>query len=121
VLNAADAIKESANKDAGLIGLSTALVSSPDNRQTLLQVSIADNGVGIPDTLLDTVFDPFFTTKEPGAGTGLGLSVSLALIESMGGRMNIQSAPGQGTTVCVLLPLATEDAHGAEKSEAFAQ
>ena len=120
VLNAADAIKESANKDAGLIGLATALVSSPDNGQTLLQVSIADNGVGIPDTVLDTVFDPFFTTKQPGAGTGLGLSVSLALVESMGGRMNIQSAPGQGTTVCVLLPLATEDAHGAEKSEAFA-
>ena len=55
------------------------------------------------------VFDPFFTTKEPGAGTGLGLSVSLALIESMGGRMEIQSKEGEGTTVLVLLPFAAED------------
>jgi signal transduction histidine kinase len=72
----------------------------------MLQIAIQDNGEGIPQGLLDTVFDPFFTTKEPGAGTGLGLSVSLALIESMGGTIRLQSVAGKGTTVQLLLPLA---------------
>ncbi|MBV5317007.1 MAG: PAS domain-containing sensor histidine kinase, partial [Desulfobulbaceae bacterium] len=108
LINAADAIKACKAKGAGAIVLKTALValSQPEKQSTMLQLSIKDNGEGIPQGLLDTVFDPFFTTKEPGAGTGLGLSVSLALIESMGGTIRLQSVAGKGTTVQLLLPLA---------------
>jgi signal transduction histidine kinase len=108
LINAADAIKACKAKGEGSIALATALVapSQPENQTTMLQIAIQDNGEGIPQGLLDTVFDPFFTTKEPGAGTGLGLSVSLALIESMGGTIHLESVAGKGTTVQLLLPLA---------------
>jgi len=110
VLNAVDAVKAGRHHDSGTIQIVTALSDAPGNERNMLRISITDNGVGIPDELLDTVFDPFFTTKELGAGTGLGLSVSLGLVESMGGRMEIQSRAGEGTTVFILLPLAMEDA-----------
>ena len=108
LINASDAIKTSKNRDEGIIFLETALVvpSQPENAPLMLQIAIQDNGEGIPPELIDTVFDPFFTTKEPGAGTGLGLSVSLALVESMGGTIRIESGAGEGATVRLLLPLA---------------
>lgn len=118
ILNAADAIKVCQEKGDGAISLATSLVTSsqPGNASSLLQLTIEDNGAGISLELLNTVFDPFFTTKEPGAGTGLGLSVSLALIESMGGKMHLQSVTGEGTTVQLLLPLVTESASASEES-----
>lgn len=108
LLNAADAIKVCRAKGAGAIILETALVAlpQPEKQSTMFQLSIKDNGEGIPLGLLDTVFDPFFTTKEPGAGTGLGLSVSLALVESMGGTIRMESVAGKGATAQLLLPLA---------------
>ena len=59
-------------------------------------VSIADDGVGIPEAQLPHIFDPFFTTKK-GAGTGLGLSITYGIIEKLGGRIAVTSAVGQGT------------------------
>ncbi len=111
LINGSDAIKACRARGAGLIVLATTLVapSQPENESTMLQLSIMDNGEGIPPELLDTVFDPFFTTKEPGAGTGLGLSVSLALVESMGGAIHIESVVGEGATIRILLPLAESD------------
>lgn len=112
LINAADAIKGSREEGGGAIALATSCVAPlvQENGPLRLQVAITDNGAGIRPELLDTVFDPFFTTKEPGAGTGLGLSVSLALIESMGGTIRLQSVAGSGTTVLLLLPLAAADA-----------
>ncbi len=54
------------------------------------------------------VFEPFFTTKEAGKGTGLGLSQVYGFAKQAGGDVSITSAPGQGTTVAILLPKATE-------------
>lgn len=71
-------------------------------------VEIADTGDGIPETNLKKIFDPFFTTKE-NKGTGLGLSVSYGIIESHGGKIEVQSAPGKGTTFTVLLPVNPEE------------
>lgn len=111
LINGSDAIKACRAKGEGRIVLATALVAplQPENDSAKLQLSLQDNGEGIPPELIDTVFDPFFTTKEPGAGTGLGLSVSLALVESMGGTLRLESIVGEGTTILILLPLAESD------------
>jgi len=108
LLNAADAIDAAGRRSIGKITIATAQEMAADEGQPLLRLTIADNGGGVPEPLLETVFDPFFTTKEPGSGTGLGLSVSLALIESMGGRMELHSREGEGATVLIALPLAVQ-------------
>jgi two-component system NtrC family sensor kinase len=73
----------------------------------IMEVSIADTGVGIPREQLSKVLDPFFTTKEK--GTGLGLSVVYGVVERHGGRLSIDSEPGAGTTVTIRLPLVSAD------------
>ena len=68
-------------------------------------VEIEDNGGGIPPEYLPRIFDPFFTTKPVGQGTGLGLSVSYGIIRDHGGSLEVDSAPGRGTTFRILLPV----------------
>ncbi len=70
-----------------------------------VRLEFHDDGPGIPPDLQDRVFEPFFTTKEVGKGTGLGLSLSHGIVERHGGRMLVGSAPGQGTTFVIELPL----------------
>ncbi len=79
-------------------------------------IEIEDTGVGMDERTLKRVFDPFFTTKEPGAGTGLGLSVVLATVREHGGAVRLSSRPGVGTRCTVLLPRA--DGPGAARSVA---
>jgi CheY-like chemotaxis protein len=67
-------------------------------------VSVADTGVGIPDSVKAKVFDPFFTTKPIGKGTGLGLSMVYGFVRQSGGHVGISSEPGIGTTVKLYLP-----------------
>jgi len=69
-------------------------------------VSVIDTGSGISPEDLAMIFDPFFTTKEPGKGTGLGLSVSKTIVDGVGGEIRIESEPGEGTIVTVILPMA---------------
>lgn len=69
-----------------------------------IKVEIADTGSGIPEEDLDKIFDPFFTTKEPGKGTGLGLTISYAIIKNYGGIIDCKSRIGQGTTFIITLP-----------------
>lgn len=73
-----------------------------------VEVSFIDRGKGIPAHLLPKVTEPFFTTKEE--GTGLGLSICYQIVEVHGGKMEIESEEGVGTTVRILLPLATKGA-----------
>jgi signal transduction histidine kinase len=68
-------------------------------------VSVTDNGCGIPGEIMDKIRDPFFTTKEVGTGTGLGLSIVEEIVRSHGGRLEIESALGKGSTFTVVLPL----------------
>ena len=70
----------------------------------IIEVTIADNGSGIPRELLEQIFEPFVTTKEPGKGTGLGLAVCARLIDSMGGTIRAQSPNGKGAVFTVVLP-----------------
>jgi signal transduction histidine kinase len=65
-------------------------------------VAVKDFGAGIAPDVLPRVFDPFFTTREK--GTGLGLSISHTIVSDHGGRIDIDSAPGNGCSVRVTLP-----------------
>jgi two-component system NtrC family sensor kinase len=69
-----------------------------------VRVAVQDTGSGIAPDHLDKIFEPFFTTKEAGEGTGLGLSVSYSIVEKHGGRLEVESQLGGGTTFTVTLP-----------------
>jgi signal transduction histidine kinase len=66
---------------------------------------IADNGPGIPEAIRGRIFDPFFTTKPQGLGTGLGLWISYTIVQEHGGRIDLDTAPGRGTTFTITLPV----------------
>jgi signal transduction histidine kinase len=67
-------------------------------------IEIVDHGSGIAPADLASVFDPFFTTKPRGEGTGLGLSITAGIVRNHAGKIDLRSAPGEGTTVTVLWP-----------------
>jgi len=74
-------------------------------------VTVEDNGPGMDENTRRRVFEPFFTTKEPGVGTGLGLSVSFAIVTgNHKGTISVQSVKGSGTTFTLRLPFAAEGA-----------
>jgi two-component system, NtrC family, sensor kinase len=72
--------------------------------QTFVSVEFTDNGSGIAPELQAKIFEPFFTTKPFGQGTGLGLAVCYGIVTDHGGKIEIASQVGQGTTMRVLLP-----------------
>jgi two-component system NtrC family sensor kinase len=92
-LSAAPVVLDAASDAEGLSGEFVAL-------------RIADTGEGIPPEALPKVFEPFFTTKPPGQGTGLGLSQVYGFAKQAGGTVRIDTAPGRGTAVTILLPRA---------------
>ncbi len=67
-------------------------------------VEVRDTGTGMPADVVKHLFEPFFTTKPVGEGTGLGLAVAHGLVLSHGGRIEVQSAVGEGTCFTVRLP-----------------
>ncbi len=70
-----------------------------------IEITIQDNGMGIPDEVVNKIFQPFFTTKPTGQGTGLGLSLSYDIITKIhGGELNVESEPGEGTRFIIRLP-----------------
>jgi len=82
-------------------------------RTQMVELRIADSGVGIPPERLRLIFEPFYTTKEPDAsghgGTGLGLSVCRQIIEHHHGRIRVESVVGKGSTFTVKLPVKAEE------------
>ena len=70
-----------------------------------VEIRVQDNGMGIPQKILDKIFQPFFTTKAAGQGTGLGLSLSYDVIKSHGGEIIVETEEGVGTTFVVRLPV----------------
>jgi two-component system, NtrC family, sensor kinase len=79
------------------------IVARLKNEQTL-QITVTDNGPGVPESLQQQIFNPFFTTKPIGQGTGLGLSLCYQIMQSQGGLIRYQ--PGEGATFVVELPIA---------------
>ena len=76
--------------------------------ETNVWIEISDNGTGIPKEIQSRIFDPFFTTKPIGSGTGLGLSLSYGIIQKHSGQIEVQSAPGRGTSFRITLPIRRE-------------
>ena len=103
IKNAIDAIKMNPElKEKGKITISTH--TGQEQEQDMILVEIQDNGVGIPEETKKHIFEPFFTTKEVGKGTGLGLPISLGIIENFGGKIIVESNIGKGTKFLVYLP-----------------
>jgi signal transduction histidine kinase/DNA-binding response OmpR family regulator len=88
-----------AMKDGGSLTIRSTL------DRTTVHVAFEDTGPGIPTEILGRIFDPFFTTKPEVSGTGLGLSVSLGIVQSHGGTIDVKSEIGAGTTFTVTLPI----------------
>jgi signal transduction histidine kinase len=80
------------------------LVVNAADHDDRVRIEIIDTGTGIDPSIRDRVFDPWFTTKAPGRGTGLGLSIARRVVADHGGRLELTSEPGRGTTVTVVLP-----------------
>jgi len=100
VVNARDAMPS-----GGKLTITT--TAQPEGSGGTIRVDISDTGLGMPQRVLERAFDPFFTTKPVGQGTGLGLSQIHGFAAQAGGRAELRSAEGQGTTVSIILP-ATE-------------
>lgn len=90
--------------DGGVLTLRTYAMGSKDEDQMgSVAVDVSDTGVGIPRVNLEKIFEPFFTTRADSGGTGLGLGLCRMLISEMGGRIEVRTALGQGTTFTVVL------------------
>jgi len=96
VMNAIDALPNGGN---------LSLASRKSAKSEAVQVEVRDDGVGMPRDVLAKMFEPFFTTKEHGRGLGLGLAISRNIVDRHGGRIEVASEPGRGTTFTITLPL----------------
>jgi signal transduction histidine kinase len=96
LINATQAV----NKEDSQVSLRVWVVAS-EPRQ--LAIAVSDNGYGMDEVQLTRIFDPFYTTKSPGIGTGLGLYICHNLIHKVGGRIEVESQVGEGTTFTVFL------------------
>jgi signal transduction histidine kinase len=105
IVNAAHAIADkAAGADVrGTIRIKTELCGS------VVRISIADTGAGIPEAVRGRIFEPFFTTKAQGRGTGQGLAISRSIITQHGGKLWFETELGQGTTFFVQLPIEAEE------------
>jgi len=90
----------------GTLTLTTAFrPASPDRPERVVEVAVADTGVGIPEDDLSRIFEPFFTTKPAGEGTGLGLAVAKRIADFHSGRIDVESRVGVGTTFTIGFPV----------------
>jgi CheY-like chemotaxis protein len=83
-----------------------AVIVAARNRKDVIEISVQDSGVGIPQDILDKVFDPFFTTKPIGRGTGLGLSQVHGFAHQAGGTVKVESRLGEGAKITISLSRA---------------
>jgi two-component system NtrC family sensor kinase len=97
LLNAADATEQKGQQASITVRTSVA--------KSTVTIEIIDNGVGIPRSEVGKLFEPFYTTKPPGRGTGLGLSICYGLVADHGGRLEVESTPGSGSTFRIVLPM----------------
>jgi signal transduction histidine kinase len=106
--NAFQAVQEKSKLDKEFnpkVKLSTSRSSGEGQVDGIIQITISDNGPGIPSEIQDKIFQPFFTTKPTGKGTGLGLSLSYDIVKAHGGEIEVESKEGEGTEIRIILPI----------------
>jgi len=101
--NAFYAVNE--KEQQGLSGFEPTVSVSTTKVRDMIEVKVADNGNGIPQSISDKIFQPFFTTKPTGQGTGLGLSLAYDIVKAHGGELKVSSAENEGTTFYLTLPV----------------
>jgi len=99
LINAAQAVESSGRGPKGWVRFASGVEGD------MAVLAVSDNGCGIEPDAFPRLFDPFYTTKSLGEGTGLGLSICHGIVTGHGGRIEVESRPGAGTTFRVLLPL----------------
>ncbi len=95
ITNAFYAVTEKKKQQA--VGYEPTVTVSTKRINNKVEVSVKDNGKGIPQRVLDKIFQPFFTTKPTGQGTGLGLSLSYDIVKAHGGELKVETKEGEGT------------------------
>ncbi len=90
--------------DPELIPAGTALAQGTND----IQITVKDNGHGIPSSVLNKIFQPFFTTKRTGEGTGLGLSLNYDIVKAHGGELKVETKEGVGTEFIIQLPITID-------------
>lgn len=103
IINARDAMPE-----GGTINVSIGQATGRTN-DAFLAITVADEGIGMAPEVLARITEPFFTTKETGKGTGLGLSMVAGFAHQSGGELEIESEPGKGTSVVMILPATGQE------------
>jgi len=117
VVNARDAMP-----DGGRLSIATRCQALPEAGRSMpvdlppgpyIALSVADTGVGMSDDVQSHIFEPFFTSKPEGKGTGLGLATVYGIVKQAGGAIAVESAPGRGTTIRIVLPAVVTATPGA--------
>ncbi len=100
--NAFYAVSE--RKAKGEAGYEPTVAVATRKKNNRVEISVSDNGTGIPQKVVEKIFQPFFTTKPTGQGTGLGLSLSYDIVKAHGGELNVETREGEGTTFIISIP-----------------
>lgn len=114
VVNARDAMPDggriTVNTAHRTVAIGNPMTGFPPRPGRYVTISVADTGTGMDGPTLDRIFEPFFTTKPKGAGTGLGLSTVLSIVQSYEGGLEVRSEPAQGTVFVLYFPeIGTEE------------
>ena len=79
---------------------------STKKNENYVEITVKDNGPGIPKKIIEKIFHPFFTTKPTGQGTGLGLSLSYDIVKAHGGELSVETSEGKGSVFNIQIPIS---------------